>query len=110
MTDENRIEEKHTCLCHSKGFRKFMTVAGGTFVGAFLAMSLFAALHKPPVVIPCPCNSFAPRMMAPCPCHHQFARPDGCARHGYYKHIKKDKFDRRGIARTEDKVDVEIDD
>jgi len=72
MTDENKTveEEKHTCLCRSKGFRKFLIVTGGTFVGVFLALSLFAALHKPPMPAPCPMQ-----MMPPCPCH-QMARPD----------------------------------
>ena len=44
-------EEKCNCICQSKGFRKFLIVAGGTFVGVFCALSLFAALHKPPMMM-----------------------------------------------------------
>lgn len=74
MSNENyNVEVKEEkCFCQSKFFRKFMVVALGTFVGAFLAMSLFAAMHKPPMP-PCGC---------PCGCgmmmkhhhHHHFDR------------------------------------
>ncbi len=63
MTDENKIvEEKCDCLCKNKYFRKFIVVAAGTFVGAFFALSLFAALNKPPqpMPMPCPCQQFRP--------------------------------------------------
>ena len=45
MSDEIKIEEEKNCncFCHSKGFRKFLVVAAGTFVGVYLALSLFAA-------------------------------------------------------------------
>ena len=74
MTDENKVaEEKHTCVCQSKGFKKFLIVTGGTFVGVFLALSLFAALHKPPMP-PMPINPDAfgpgPQVICPCKCHH----------------------------------------
>ena len=52
MTEENKIEKKEetcNCICKSKGFRNFIVVATGTFVGVFCALSLFAALHKPPM-------------------------------------------------------------
>ena len=63
MSDEIKIEEEKNCncFCHSKGFRKFLVVAAGTFVGVYLALSLFAAIHKPPMPVPMP-------MPAPCPC------------------------------------------
>ena len=70
MTDENKIqEEKHECFCPSKWFRKFLTVATGTFVGVFCALSLFAALHKPPMP---PCTFGQGPMMRPAmhKCHH----------------------------------------
>ena len=37
MSDEIKIEEekKCNCFCHSKGFRKFLVVAAGTFVGVY---------------------------------------------------------------------------
>jgi len=71
MTEEIKIEEekKCNCFCHSKGFKKFVVVAAGTFVGVYLALSLFAAIHKPPMPAPAP----APM---PCPCQQQMLRPD----------------------------------
>ena len=66
MTDENKIVEEQKeckCLCQNKYFKKFIVVSAGTFVGAFLALSLFAALNKPPMPMP-----------MPCPCH-QMVRP-----------------------------------
>ena len=74
MSDEVRVEkhEHHECICQSKGFRKFLVVAGGSFVGVFLALSLFAALNKPPVFMPAP----------PCPYgYHQMTKPHGCPCH-----------------------------
>ena len=50
MTEEmEKTTLKEECFCKSKGFRKFLVVAGGSFVGVFCALSLFAALHKPPM-------------------------------------------------------------
>ena len=65
--------------CHSKGFRKFLIVATGTFVGAFLALSLFAALHRPPMPVPMP-------MPAHCPCQQMMFRPDFGPQHFYRGH------------------------
>ena len=68
--------EKKECLCQSKGFRKFLIIASGSFVGVYLALSLFFAIHKPPVFIP-----FPPQAQVQCPCammHHmrKFDRPN----------------------------------
>ena len=55
MTEEIReTEQKDKCSCfvHCECIRKFLIVALGSFVGVFCALSLFAALHKPP--FPCP--------------------------------------------------------
>ena len=65
MSDENKvvIENEHKCFCQSKGFRKFLVIALGTFVGVYSALCLFAALHKPPIFrgdmgfAPCPCQT-----------------------------------------------------
>ena len=66
MTDENKIVEvKPECFCKSKWFRKFLVTALGSFVGVFCALSLFAALHKPPMP---PCT-FGPQMMMRPPMH-----------------------------------------
>ena len=46
-------EEKTCCVCNlikCESCRKFLIVALGTFVGGFCALSLFAALHKPPMM------------------------------------------------------------
>ena len=51
MIKETKKEECN-CFCKSEGFRNFIVVATGTFVGVFCAISLFAALHKPPKMIP----------------------------------------------------------
>lgn len=63
MTEEIKQEKECKCLCHSKGFRDFLKIALGSFVGVFFGLTLFAALHKPPMP-PCPYG-----MMRP-PVHH----------------------------------------
>lgn len=66
MTEEMNTEIKEErkteckCLCCSEGFRDFLKITAGSFVGVFLALSLFAALHKPPMP---PCH-FRPMMKA----------------------------------------------
>ena len=71
MTDEiKNVEQTEVkCLCQSKGFRKFLVIASGTFVGVFCALSLFAALHKPPMMYP---GQFKGHMMRPAHCHCQY--------------------------------------
>lgn len=53
MSEEMEINEKKEkeckCFCHSKGFKRFLTVALGTFVGVYCALCLFTALHRPPM-------------------------------------------------------------
>ena len=75
MTEENKgvnegvnNGEKRECFCQSKWFRKFLTTALGTFVGVFCALSLFAAMHKPPMP-PCPFG-YGKMMRPPMHCHH----------------------------------------
>ena len=51
----------------------------GTFVGVYLALSLFAAIHKPPMPVPMP-------MPAPCPCQQMMFRPDFGPQHFYRGH------------------------
>ena len=50
MTEESK--EQCKCFVHCECIRKFFIVALGSFVGVFCALSLFAALHRPPM--PCP--------------------------------------------------------
>ena len=67
MTEEFTKEEKQECFCKSKGFRKFLTIALATFVGVYSALCLFFALHRPPMIPPCPYGYGAPApVMAPC--------------------------------------------
>lgn len=107
MTDENKIVEtkEEKCLCQSKSFKKFLIVTGGTFVGVFLALSLFAALHKPPMP-PMPMNPYAfgpgPQMVRPCHCHHHFDR-------GHRGDFHK-KFHRDGKPMPPRPAQAEIDD
>jgi hypothetical protein len=59
MSDETknvevREEKECKCICHSKSFRKFLVIALGSFVGVYCALSLFAALHRPPMMPPAP--------------------------------------------------------
>ena len=80
MSEEQKMDEQKNneckCFCHSKGFRRFVTIALGTFVGVYCALSLFAALHRPPMPpqVFMPCNR-------PCPAiqynyHNKADKPD----------------------------------
>ena len=77
MTEEVKVTEEKECkcFCKSEGFRKFLTIALGTFVGFYCALSLFAALHRPPMMPP---HAFGPHgMKYGCPVqmmhqHHHF--------------------------------------
>lgn len=107
MTDENKIVEvkEEKCLCQSKAFRKFVTIALGTFVGVFCALSLFAALHKPPMMTPAP---YGP-MMRPCHCgcHHHFNQGHQCYRGDFHKKMMKEKCGKKEVRHIENN---EIDD
>ena len=82
MTEEIKVTEvKNECFCKSKGFKKFLTTALGTFVGVFCALSLFAALHKPPMP-PCPFKGPMMRPAMQCPYHYgHFKGPRGDFHH-----------------------------
>ena len=53
MTNENNniqtVEVKKVNFWETDCFKKFLTTTLATFVGVFCALSLFAALHKPPM-------------------------------------------------------------
>ena len=77
----NNYEEKnqeHKCICQSKGFKKFLIIALGTFVGVYCALCLFAAIHRPPIMAPGMMYGGYPMpgIARPCPCktmhHHHF--------------------------------------
>ena len=99
MTEENKIteEQKCNCFCQSKGFKKFLIVACGTFVGVYVALSLFAAIHKPPMPMPmpmgpCPCAGYQ-QMMPPYGPHHYFDRGD---RGDFHKKMMKHRMEHQG--------------
>lgn len=97
MTEENKIaeEQKCNCFCQSKGFKKFLIVTCGTFVGVYVALSLFAAIHKPPMPMPmgpCPCAGYQ-QMLPPCGHHHRFDRDD---RGDFHKKMMKHKMEHQG--------------
>ena len=75
MTEEiqETVETKDSCKCfvHCECVRKFFIVAFGSFVGVFCALSLFAALHKPP--FPCPMKM---KMHPPVPVEQQIPPMD----------------------------------
>ena len=88
MNEENRIEVKEEtckCICKSEWFRKTLVIALGSFVGVFSALSLFAALHKPPVFKPIPYG-----MKRPCQCQMYHFHKGGSRGDFHRKMIKKD--------------------
>ena len=93
-------EEKCNCFCHSKGFRKFLVVATGSFVGVFLALSLFAALHKPPMPVPCPCGCHGGyhAMMKHPP---RFDRDLGAKKGDFHKEMMKKQFEDKAPIKAE---------
>ncbi len=91
MQEETKEMNNNECFCKSKGFRKFLIVTAGTFVGGFCAISLFAALHKPPMMPPQPFMGHQPFMMqggfygpqhCNCPCHKKMMKK-------HFKEMKK---------------------
>ena len=102
MTEENRIEVKEEnckCFCKSEWFRKFLVKTLAVFVGTFSALSLFAALHKPPMP-PCPYGHRA-MMRPPVHCHHHFKRHDFKKGEFYKRMEKRDlkRFENRDFQR-----------
>lgn len=98
MTEE--IKHEHECLCQSKGFRKFLTVALGTFVGGFCAISLFAALHKPPMMMPPMGYGMMPYHQCNCPCHKMMQK-----HHFDKKMMKHDKDFKDTIKDQKEEID-----
>ena len=107
MTDENKIEKieiKNECFCKSTWFREFLARTLAGFVGVYCALSLFAALHKPPMP-PCPFTR-GPMMRPPVHCYHH---------HNHFNHakFKKGEFYRKNIEKREispDKIKIEVKD
>ena len=100
MSDEQQkvtieAKEEHKCFCQSKGFRKFLVIALGTFVGVYSALCLFTALHRPPMMPP----QFG--MMGGCPCQHQFMK------HKHHHHFDKASRVDKGDMQRKDIVQKE---
>lgn len=84
MSNEEKLtveKQECKCFCHSEGFRKFLVTAIGTFVGVYCALSLFAALHKPPMMMPCRFNHQGSGF----PCKMIKHHPDGMRFHNFNK-------------------------
>lgn len=99
MSEENKIETKEvkTCLCQSERFKDFVTKTIAVFIGVFCALSLFAALHKPPVMKHAPYHA---GMMRPCHCQmHHFYKHKPCRADFHKKFEKRDfqKIEKRNL-------------
>ena len=100
MSDEIKTNETKecNCFCRSEGFRKFLTVALGTFVGVYCALSLFTVLHRPPMVPPCPMQYRFRGPVSVCPVkqfqHHHFDKMNKHARGDFQKPQQGD-FEKR---------------
>ncbi len=94
LKQEIKEEKQCKCICCSEGFRDFLKIALGSFVGVFLALTLFAALHKPPMP---PCH-FNP-MMAPRFHHGQHFVRGGCPMHKMK--MQRPNFDKKIPVRVE---------
>ena len=87
MADENKCteEKKHGCVIECECLRKFLIVALGTFVGVYLALSLFALVHRPQM--PCACSKPPiPINQIVIPPHHQAVMNPFHNPHKNFKH------------------------
>lgn len=94
MTDENKnlseIKQEEKCFCKSEGVKNFAIVAAGSFVGVFLALSLFTALQRPPMppMHPMPMQMAPIHRPMPQPMHHHFkGEPRLHELHKFQKHF-----------------------
>ena len=93
MTEENKIErvnvevkeETCKCFCKSEWFKKFLIKTLAVFIGTFSALSLFAALHKPPMIKPVPYG-----MKRPCHCQMYHFHKGGPRGDFHRKMVKRD--------------------
>lgn len=95
MSEENKTEIKEetcNCICKSKGFRNFLVIATGSFVGVFCALSLFATLHKPPMPMHHPMH---PHMRPPMAQPYYFDRHHKSPRSDFHKKMEYKKFDKK---------------
>ena len=80
MSEENKIVEEKKCICQNETFRKILTIAVGTFIGVYCALSLFTAIHRPPMMPPMPAYGYHHGFKAGCPNRmmpsHHFIKKD----------------------------------
>lgn len=96
MAEENKTEiqtETCNCICKTKGFRNFIVVATGSFVGVFCALSLFAALHKPPMPMHYPTHG--PYMRPPMTQPYHLNRHNIGPRSDFYKKMEHKKLNKK---------------
>lgn len=77
MSEEKIIEvekKECNCFCKSEGFKKFIVVTLGTFAGVYMALSLFFAIHKPPMPMHPPMHQM--QMHKHFKHHYDFEKPD----------------------------------
>ena len=90
MSEEEKCETK--CFCQNKTFRKIIVISLGTFIGVYSALSLFAAIHKPPMIRPCPIG-FGEQTPIAVPYHHNhnhhFKKDFNGSRDSFRKVIKE---------------------
>ena len=100
MSEEIKTTEEKKCFCQSDFFKKFASIALGTFVGGFCAISLFSALNKPPMIPPMPMmygGGFHHQIMmnhkhdCKCPCHKKMMKKHFEKKAEFYKKIKEEK-------------------
>ena len=110
MTEEQQWEQKETCkcgcICHNEFFQRTVAVAIGSFVGVFCAISLFAALHKPPM--PYPVRPMHPQMRPPIEYRGHMNRYQN--NHGEFKKDRYQKWEKIKQNKDFKKEKKEIDD
>ncbi len=95
MTEEQNQEKREQqyckCICHNEFFQRTVAVAIGSFVGVFCAISLFTALHKPPM--PCPIRPMHPQMRPPIEHRGHFDRYRG-PHHAQFENNRYEKWEK----------------
>lgn len=110
MTEEIKVEneKKCGCICQNKDFRMFLVIAAGSFAGVFCALSLFSALHKPPMMPPMGMHRMQqPPIVRPCHYghHHKFERGDRGHRGDFHKKMIKHQMERKAPLQAQKRVE-----
>ena len=88
MTEEQHREQCEY-VCISKGFKNFLTITCGSFIGVFFALCLFGAIHTPPMP-PCPTYGM-PMYHHECHCRDHHADFHKMPGKEFKKHQKYDR-------------------